>query len=49
MSVCVLPFAGAPHLKACLDSVLCQTLSDFEMLIVDALSTPESGGASIRF
>jgi glycosyltransferase involved in cell wall biosynthesis len=42
ISVCIPTFNGAPHLKACLDSVLSQTLADFEVLIVDDCSTDET-------
>jgi len=42
ISVCVPTYNGGPHLRACLDSVLAQTLTDFEVLIVDDCSTDET-------
>ena len=35
VSICVPTYRGAPWLAACLDSALAQTLSEFEVLVVD--------------
>ena len=42
MSVCIPTYNGAPYLTACLDSVLAQTSSDIEVLIVDDCSTDDT-------
>lgn len=42
VSICVPTYNGAQYLRACLDSVLSQTLSDFEVLIVDDCSEDET-------
>ena len=39
ISVCIPTYNGAKYLKECLDSVLTQTLTDFEILIVDDRSS----------
>jgi len=42
VSVCIPTYNGAPYLTACLDSVLAQTSSDIEVLIVDDCSTDDT-------
>ncbi|MDP1643937.1 MAG: glycosyltransferase family 2 protein [Thiobacillus sp.] len=42
VSVCVPTYNGAQYLRVCLDSILSQTLTDFEVLIVDDCSTDET-------
>lgn len=42
ISVCIPTFNGARYLGACLDSVLNQTMSNFEVLIVDDCSEDET-------
>ncbi|MGH7488544.1 MAG: glycosyltransferase family 2 protein, partial [bacterium] len=42
ISVCIPTYNGAAYLARCLDSVLAQTFSDFEVVIVDDRSTDES-------
>lgn len=42
VSVCMPVFCGAPHLAAAIDSVLEQTLTDFELIIVDDCSSDAS-------
>jgi len=39
VSVCVPTYNGATYLPACLESILAQTFSDFEILIVDDKSS----------
>jgi glycosyltransferase involved in cell wall biosynthesis len=42
VSVCIPTYNGAKYLKECLDSVLAQTFTDFEVLIVDDKSSDET-------
>lgn len=42
LSVCIPVYNGSKYLKECLDSIASQTLSDFELLIVDDQSTDRS-------
>ncbi len=42
ISVCIPTFNGAKYIKECLDSVLAQTFTDFEVLIVDDKSSDET-------
>ena len=42
ISVCVPTFNASKYLRECLDSVLAQTFTDFELLIVDNHSTDET-------
>lgn len=42
ISICIPVYNGAKYLEQCLDSVLSQTFSDFEVLIVDDKSSDES-------
>ena len=42
VSVCIPTFNGAKYLKECLDSVLAQTFTDFEVLVVDDHSSDET-------
>lgn len=43
ISVCMSMHNVAPYLRECIDSILCQTYGDFELLIVDDGSEDESG------
>ena len=42
ISIIIPVYNVAPYLEACLDSVLCQTYTDFEALLVDDGSTDSS-------
>lgn len=42
ISVCVPMYNASAYLRECIDSILCQTFRDFEILIVDDGSTDES-------
>lgn len=42
ISVCIPTYNGSEYLKACLDSVLAQTFTDFEVLVVDDQSSDAS-------
>lgn len=42
VSICIPTYNGASYLKACLDSALAQTYSDFEVLVLDDQSTDHS-------
>ena len=42
ISICVPTYNGSPYLEPCLDAVLSQTTSDFEVLIVDDRSSDDS-------
>ena len=42
VSVVVPVYNAAAHLEQCLDSILAQTFTDFELLLVDECSTDES-------
>lgn len=42
VSVVMPVYNGAKHIKECLDSILCQTFHDFELLIVDDGSTDDT-------
>ena len=42
VSVVMPVYNGAKHIRECLDSILCQTFHDFELLIVDDGSTDET-------
>ncbi len=42
VSVCIPTYNGEQYLKDCLDSVLAQTFSDFEVLLVDDCSSDET-------
>jgi glycosyltransferase involved in cell wall biosynthesis len=42
ISVCIPTYNGAKYLKECLDSVIAQTFTDFEILIIDDRSSDET-------
>ncbi len=42
ISICIPTYNGAQYIRACLDSVLHQTMSDFELIIVDDCSVDET-------
>ena len=42
VSVCIPTYRGMPHLRAAIDSVLAQTLSDFELVVIDDNSPDDS-------
>lgn len=42
ISVCIPTYNGAEYLRECLDSILAQTFTDFEVLIVDDQSSDET-------
>lgn len=42
ISVCIPMYNASAYLRECIESILCQTFSDFELLIVDDGSTDES-------
>lgn len=42
ISVCMAMYNAAPYLRECVDSILTQTFTDFELLIVDDGSTDDS-------
>ena len=42
LSVIVPVYNIAPYLRRCIESVLCQSFSDFELLIIDDGSTDDS-------
>ena len=42
ISICIPTYNGSEYLRECLDSVMVQTLADFEVLIVDDQSTDDS-------
>lgn len=42
VSICIPTYNGAKYLKECLDSVLAQTFTDFEVLLVDDKSSDET-------
>jgi len=44
ISVIVPVYNAAPYLRRCIDSILAQTFTDFELLLIDDGSTDESGG-----
>ena len=43
ISVIVPVYNTEQYLRQCLDSILCQTFSDFELILVDDASTDRSG------
>lgn len=44
ISVCMAMYNAAPYLRECVDSILAQTFTDFELLIIDDGSTDNSVG-----
>lgn len=42
VSVCIPTYNGSEYLRACLDSVMAQTMTDFEVLVVDDTSSDNS-------
>lgn len=42
ISVCMVTYNASPFLRECLDSILSQTFSDYELLIVDDGSTDDT-------
>ena len=42
ISVIVPVYNAAPYLRACIESVLCQTYPDFELILTDDGSTDQS-------
>lgn len=44
VSIVMPVYNGAAWLRACLDSILCQTMGDFELIVVDDASTDETPG-----
>jgi glycosyltransferase involved in cell wall biosynthesis len=49
VSVCVPTFNGGRHVEECLDSVVAQTFTDFEVLVVDDASTDDTTTVVERF
>jgi len=49
VSVCVPTFNGGRHVEECLDSVVAQTFTDFEVLVVDDASTDDTTAVVERF
>ena len=45
---CIPSYRGAAHLKAAIDSVLAQTLADFELIIVDDNSPDDTFAIASR-
>ncbi len=42
LTVCVPTYNGAKYLQECLDSILCQTFTEFELLIIDDCSSDDT-------
>jgi glycosyltransferase involved in cell wall biosynthesis len=49
ISVCIPTYRGAGHLAATIESVLAQTVGDFELIIVDDNSPDETGAIVDRY
>ncbi|OEU66618.1 MAG: hypothetical protein BBJ57_02485 [Desulfobacterales bacterium PC51MH44] len=49
ISVCIPTYNGEKYLRECLDSVLSQTFSDFEVLIVDDQSTDDTFDIALAY
>jgi glycosyltransferase involved in cell wall biosynthesis len=49
VSVCIPAYNSERHLAATIDSVLCQSLSDLELIIVDDCSSDETAAVARRF
>ena len=49
VSVVVPVYNAATYLEQCLDSILAQTFTDFELLLVDDCSTDDSGQICDRY
>jgi len=48
-SIIIPVYNVAPYIEACVESILCQTFSDFEIILVDDGSTDESGVICDRY
>ena len=49
ISVCIPTYRGAAHLAATMESVLAQTVDDFELIVVDDNSPDETGAIVARY
>lgn len=49
VSVCVPTYNGEKHLRACLDSILRQTFTNFELLLIDDCSTDSTASILLEY